>query len=277
MSETIHLALIGNNITKSLSPRIHQCFAAQTSQTIQYDLLNCHDDAFMQTLGQFRQAKGRGVNITAPFKLEALEAAGNASERALLAGAANTLRFEKDGGVFADNTDGIGLTTDILDNLKWTIRDKRLLILGAGGAVRGILGSLLAEQPQQITLINRTPEKAAELAAAVSHLGKVTHALPADLRQQTFDLIINGTAASWQAQLPDVPASVIANHSFCYDLVYGSRPTVFVEWARSNGCHQAVDGLGMLVEQAAESFACWLGVKPETAAVIRRLRDEIKT
>ncbi|MDP6198060.1 MAG: shikimate dehydrogenase [Porticoccaceae bacterium] len=269
-------AVFGNPIKHSKSPEIHRAFAVQTLQSMEYNrqLVELHD--FADAADRFFQAGGRGLNITVPFKQDAYSYGSRTTPRARRAGAVNTLAMQSDGTVLGDNTDGVGLVTDIKDNLGWPIRAKRILILGAGGAVRGVLEPLLAEQPQHIVIANRTVDKALQLSKGFAELGYILGCGLDMLEGQEFDLIINGTSASLQGDLPPLPDNVIApsaDHSktACYDMMYGAEPTAFMSWARQRGA-LAADGLGMLVEQAAESFNLWRGIRPDTQHVIDALR-----
>ena len=224
----------------------------------------------------FFQAGGKGLNITVPFKQDAYSYGSRLSARARRAGAVNTLAVQKDGTILGDTTDGVGLITDITKNLNWKIRAKRVLILGAGGAVRGVLEPLLAEQPQHVVIANRSVDKALQLAKGFAELGYLLGCGLDMLDGQEFDLIINGTSASLQGGMPPLPDSLLApgaeaGTAACYDMMYGAAPTPFMSWARQRGA-RASDGLGMLVEQAAESFNLWRGIRPETHQVLDALR-----
>jgi shikimate dehydrogenase len=269
-------AVFGNPIKHSKSPEIHRAFAVQTLQAMEYNRQLVELNDFADAADRFFQAGGRGLNITVPFKQDAYSYGSRTTPRARRAGAVNTLAMQSDGTVLGDNTDGVGLVTDIKDNLGWPIRAKRILILGAGGAVRGVLEPLLAEQPQHIVIANRTVDKALQLSKGFAELGYILGCGLDMLEGQEFDLIINGTSASLQGDLPPLPDNVIApsaDHSktACYDMMYGAEPTAFMSWARQRGA-LAADGLGMLVEQAAESFNLWRGIRPDTQHVIDALR-----
>ena len=269
-------AVFGNPIKHSKSPEIHRAFAVQTLQAMEYNRQLVELNDFADAADRFFQAGGRGLNITVPFKQDAYSYGSRTTPRARRAGAVNTLAMQSDGTVLGDNTDGVGLVTDIKDNLGWPIRAKRILILGAGGAARGVLEPLLAEQPQHIVIANRTVDKALQLSKGFAELGYILGCGLDMLEGQEFDLIINGTSASLQGDLPPLPDNVIApsaDHSktACYDMMYGAEPTAFMSWARQRGA-LAADGLGMLVEQAAESFNLWRGIRPDTQHVIDALR-----
>jgi shikimate dehydrogenase len=265
-------AVIGNPIGHSKSPRIHTLFAAQTGQTLEYRAIPAEAGGFAGAVDAFRAAGGRGLNVTVPFKQDAWVYADVLSARAERAGAVNTLAFRGDGSALGENTDGIGLVRDLQGNHRLALGGKRILVLGAGGAARGILQPLLAESPARLVIANRTPDKAAQLALLFVDLGRVAASGFAELRGQRFDLLINATAAGLDGRTPPVPDDVLAPDGWCYDLMYGDEPTAFVRWARARGAAQALDGLGMLVEQAAESFWLWRGIRPDTRAVLAVLR-----
>lgn len=270
-------AVMGNPIAQSKSPTIHTQFAQQTGQAMQYEaqLVGTQAGEFAQAVQAFQAAGGKGLNITIPFKHDAWQLADKRSERAEQAGAVNTLWFDQPGQRFGDNTDGIGLVRDLINNHGYQITGKRLLLLGAGGAVHGVLADLLAAQPIQCIIANRTVSKAETLATSLSHLGKVTACAYTALANQTFDLIINGTSASLHGQLPPLPAGLITPTTWCYDMMYARAPTPFMQWAQSQEAIKVVDGLGMLVEQAAEAFYLWRGVKPQTTEVIQQVRQQL--
>ena len=278
---TDQYAVFGNPIEHSKSPEIHRQFAEQTQQTLAYSKQLVPEDGFDQAADTFFANSGKGLNVTLPFKQEAFGYADAITDRARRAGAVNTLALQNDSKVLGDTTDGVGLVTDIKDNLGWQIRHKRILILGAGGAVRGVLEPLLAEQPQHIVIANRSVDKALQLSQQFAELGYLLGCGYDMLGEQSYDLIINGTSAGLQGQLPPLPETLIAREAevvktACYDMMYGAKPTLFVQWAQQQGA-LASDGLGMLVEQAAESFALWRGVRPQTAATIRSLRAQLNT
>lgn len=271
MNAADHYAVMGNPIAHSKSPFIHQRFAEQTGQSIHYEAILVDSEGFTDAVKAFADSGGKGLNITVPFKQEAWQLADRRSARAEHAGAVNTLVIEADGSFFADNTDGIGLVRDLNQNLGVSLTQKRILLLGAGGAARGVLAPLLEQQPQQLIIANRTIERAQQLAEKFSDFGHV-QGCGFNALSGHFDIIINATAAGLQGEVPPLPNGLIGSHSCCYDMVYGTEPTAFVCYAREKGAGQAVDGLGMLVEQAAESFRIWRGVTPQTATVINELR-----
>jgi shikimate dehydrogenase len=263
--------VFGNPIGHSKSPLIHRLFAEQTGETLEYTAALAPLDDFTAFAKAFFQ-HGRGANVTVPFKEEAYRLADSLTERGRRAGAVNTLIKQPDGSLLGDNTDGAGLVRDLKVNHGVTLSGKRILLLGAGGAVRGALEPLLAEQPEVIVIANRTVEKAELLAKEFSELGPV---FPAgfDWLEEPVDIIINATSASLSGDLPPiVPSLIQPGKTFCYDMMYGNEPTAFCRWAAEHGAGQAVDGLGMLVEQAAEAFFEWRGVRPESAPVLAELR-----
>ncbi|HPF57446.1 MAG TPA: shikimate dehydrogenase [Candidatus Competibacteraceae bacterium] len=265
-------AVMGHPIAHSQSPRIHTLFAAQTGQNLEYRAILVEPGGFAAAARAFHAAGGKGLNVTVPFKQDAWVFADILSARAERAGAVNTLIFGP-GGVRGDNTDGPGLARDLTVNHRYPLAGKRILLLGAGGAARGVLQSLLAEQPGQLVIANRTAEKALGLALRFSGLGRVSACGFSELAGRRFDLIINATAAGLDDAVPPLPDDVLAAEGWCYDLMYGREPTAFVRWGRAHGAVQSLDGLGMLVEQAAESFHLWRGVWPETGPVIAALRE----
>ena len=275
MSSTHHVdryAVVGNPVAHSLSPRIHSSFAQQTGQALSYQAIELPLDSFTSGIRDLQQQGFSGVNVTVPFKREAWELCNHKSRPAQDAGAVNTLTFLPDGNINGDNTDGVGLVRDLVDNLKVTIKDRSVLVLGAGGAVRGVLGPVLAQSPAGLTIANRTLQKAIELAQDFGEHGNLEAVAYDALGSEKFDLIINGTAAGLSNEVPPLPDSVIGANSICYDMMYNlSNATAFVDWAHSHGVTKAFDGIGMLVEQAAEAFTLWRNVRPGTAEVIRSL------
>lgn len=268
-------AVMGNPVAHSKSPTIHAAFARQCGQNITYTAIQVDVGGFAQALGNFQAAGGRGLNITVPFKHEAWALCDERSARAERAKAVNTILFKPDGKRYGDNTDGAGLVRDILVNHGGRIAGRRVLLLGAGGAAHGVLGPLLDERPALLVIANRTADKARELAAEFAAFGAPEGGGYPALEGRQFDLIINGTAASLHGELPPLPDGVLAADGWCYDMMYGAAPTAFVRWAREQGAARALDGLGMLVEQAAESFYLWRGVRPQTAPVIAELRARL--
>jgi shikimate dehydrogenase len=265
-------AVMGNPIAHSLSPRIHHLFAQQTDQCIAYEALLVETDGFAQAVAAFQKAGGKGLNVTVPFKQEAYSIANVLSPRAQRAGAVNTLSIGDDGKLSGDNTDGAGLVRDLTQNRELTLTGKQILLVGAGGAARGVLAPLLAQSPSRLFIGNRTAERAEQLAAAFKDLGDVEGCGFDALSGLSFDIVINATAAGLQGRVPELPNGVIGSQSCCYDMMYGSEPTAFVRHALQRGAKSSFDGLGMLVEQAAESFLIWRGVLPDTRPVIEALR-----
>lgn len=268
-------AVLGNPVAHSKSPQIHTRFAELTGQTLTYGAILVESPDFETEVTRFLQGDGKGLNITVPFKERAWALAECRSERAERAGAANTLYRLEDGRLAADNTDGVGLVRDLSANHNVQLKGARVLILGAGGAVRGVMHPLLEAGVESILVANRTVSRAEELASLFADEGKVEACGFADIPAAPFDLVINGTSASLQGELPPVPAAVVAAHTTCYDMMYGAEPTPFCQWATELRAGQVIDGLGMLVEQAAEAFSVWRGVKPETAEVIAKLRASL--
>lgn len=266
---TDRYAVFGNPIAHSKSPFIHRRFAAATGQDISYDALMAPKDDFPGAVAAFIAAGGKGANVTVPFKEEAYRLCQRRSERAELAGAVNTLVF-RDGEIFGDNTDGAGLVRDLEHNLGLSLTGKRLLLLGAGGAARGVLGPLLATRPAALVIANRTAAKATALAAHFAHLGPVTGGGYGDI-QGAFDVVINATSASLGGDLPPLPVGVFAPGAAAYDMMYGKGDTPFLAFARQQGATPLADGLGMLLEQAAESFFLWRGLRPETGPLRREM------
>lgn len=273
MTQCDRYAVIGNPIAHSKSPEIHACFAAQTQQNLTYERLLAPLNGFHATVRRFMQEGGRGANVTVPFKLEAHALATVLSERAEMAGAVNTLKFDGD-VIFGDNTDGIGLVTDIVRNAGVSVQGKRVLLLGAGGAARGVILPLLSEHPLSLTIANRTHSKAVELAQQFLKRHENTFAVDLAALSEPFDIIINATSASLAADVPPIPPTVFADDTLAYDMMYGKEPTVFMRFAMQHG-GKARDGLGMLVEQAAESFFLWREVRPETADVLAQMRSAL--
>lgn len=269
--------VMGNPIAHSRSPWIHARFAQLTGQALRYERRLVPLDGFAQALRDFAAEGGRGCNITVPFKLEAAQLATTCSERVQLASAANTLVFEG-GGIHADNTDGLGLVADITQGADVPIAGRDLLLVGAGGAAAGVLGPLLRQKPRRIAVVNRTPARAQALVDSHRALATLqeTELLALDMQAPgaDFDVIINATASSLAGAAAPVPASVLRRGSLAYDMMYGPAAQPFLDWATAHGA-TARDGLGMLVEQAAEAFQLWRGVRPPSAPVLQELRAAI--
>lgn len=266
-------AVMGNPIAHTKSPLIHRLFAQQTGERLQYDALLVSRDGFSQAVAAFLMKGGIGLNVTVPFKQEAWEIADELSDRARRAGAVNTLLVSQQGALFGDNTDGVGLVRDLTQNLGLQLRGKSILLLGAGGAARGVLAPLLEQQPAAIHIANRTVERAAELARSFADLGQVSVSSFDNVPLQHYDLVLNATAAGLSDKTPELPEGTIQPDTWCYDMMYGSQPTAFMRYAQHCGSRYTFDGLGMLVEQAAEAFRLWRGVMPDTSAVIAALRN----
>lgn len=271
---TDHYAVIGNPISHTKSPLIHGLFAQEARQDMQYTAIEGPvepDTAFADVVRTFAAGGGKGMNVTAPFKLKAFAMADERSERAALAGAVNAMKFEG-GRILADNFDGIGLVRDIEINLGLPMSGKRVLMLGAGGAARGALLPFLEAKPAELVIANRDVAKAQALAAQVAGRGAVVACGYAELEGMgRFDLVVNATSASLTGDLPPVPPSIFRPDGMAYELAYGKRLTPFLRLARNAGVRNLADGVGMLVEQAAEAFAWWRGVRPDTRPVIDRL------
>lgn len=265
-------AVIGHPVAHSRSPEIHAVFARLTGQSILYTRIDAAPHGFTAALREFLDSGGQGVNVTLPFKEEAFGVCHAHTPRARKTHAINTLSVHADGTLTGDNTDGAGLVNDLKHNHQAVLQSARILLLGAGGAARGVLPALLAEKPALVHVANRTAERAHKLAAHHA-AGHVTGSGFESLRRQTFDVVINATAASLAGELPPLPHDCLNPGAVCYDLAYSERPTVFMHWAMQEGAAVVLDGWGMLVEQAAESFYVWRGVRPPTATLLAiRLR-----
>ena len=275
MTSVDRYAVFGNPIKQSRSPAIHAAFAEQCGQAMQYRAVRVAPDGFAHAATTFFAGGGKGLNVTVPFKEDAFRFASRLSDRAKRAGAVNTLTLAADGGIEGDNTDGVGLVRDMVANLGWMVQGLRILIIGAGGAVRGVLEPLLRERPSEILIVNRTASRAEQLAAEFSDLGGVSGGSYATIGERQFDLVINASSAGLAGEMPDVPSSLLTERSCCYDMIYGSQPTPFMRWAASHAAWSVADGLGMLVEQAAQSFYIWRGLRPETQSVISRIRQSM--
>lgn len=268
-------AVFGHPIKHSRSPQIHTAFAEQCKQRLSYRAQLVELGGFAAAATAFFAGGGKGLNITVPFKLDAYAFATELSGRARRAGAVNTLAAQSDGTIYGDNTDGVGLVRDIEQNLAWEITGKRVLILGSGGAVRGILEPLLKRHPSLVIIANRTVDKAQQLAREFADLGEVSGCSYEALIGSRYDLVINGTSAGLHGDMPPLPDDILSEGCCCYDLTYGAQPTPFMRWAAGEAAWAVADGLGMLVEQAAESFCIWRGVRPATRPVISMLRASL--
>ena len=269
-------AVVGHPISHSKSPRIHSLFARNTGEPVEYTAIQAPLEGFESTVREFFERGGQGLNVTVPFKEQAWKLAEQRTARAQKAGAANTLYQDQDGALVADNTDGAGLVRDLRDNHRVTLAGARVLILGAGGAVRGVVGPILAQRPAAVTIANRTVARAETLVQLFSEDAGDTRLDACGFEQPDapYDVIINGTSASLQGDLPPVSEKVIGVDTVVYDMMYSLQTTTFNQWALDHGARHVFDGLGMLVEQAAESFRVWRGVMPETAPVIEQLRTD---
>jgi len=265
-------AVIGNPIEHSKSPLIHRLFAERTGEVLSYERILGNPEDFEGDVRRFLARGGKGLNVTLPFKEQAWELADELSDRAATAQAVNTLILLPDGRLRGDNTDGIGLVRDLTDNHGLGLDGKEILLLGAGGAARGVVRPLLEAGPAHLVIANRTATRAQELAARLRDLGEITGCGLQQLQGMHFDLIINATAAGLAGQVPDIPDGLLTPGGWTYDMLYASEATAFVRWGRGQGAATALDGLGMLVEQAAESFFLWRGIRPDTRAVIGALR-----
>lgn len=266
-------AVFGNPIKQSKSPFIHTLFANQTAQKLVYSAIEPSIDDFKATLNNFFAGDGKGCNVTAPFKEQAFQYAQQLTERATLAGAVNTLKRTDDGLIIGDNTDGAGLVLDLKNN-HINLQGARILLIGAGGAARGVCGPLLAESPKQIVIANRTFTKAQTLANIFNGLGNIK-ACEFDQLEGNFDLIINSTSASLHGEVPAVSPTLIRPETAIYDMMYSAEMTPFNHWAKDLGARLVIDGLGMLVGQAAESFAMWRAIKPGAKQVLIELRHNL--
>jgi shikimate dehydrogenase len=267
---TDRYALIGNPVSHSKSPLIHAEFARLTGQDLTYEAIEGPAGGFAATVDAFRAAGGRGINVTLPFKLDAFDYATERNARARLAGAVNCMKFE-DGRAIAENYDGVGLVNDIQVNLGRAMAGRRVLLLGAGGAARGALLPFLEQKPALLVVMNRTVTKATALGQQFGGYGKLATGGYADFPGEAFDIVVNATSASLRGELPPVPASAFSADCLAYDLVYGKGETPFLNVARQAGAGKLADGIGMLVEQAAEAFVWWRGVRPATRPLIERM------
>ena len=265
-------AVAGNPIEHSKSPVIHSLFAEQTGEKIRYGAILAPVDGFEKTVAQFFEDQGKGLNVTVPFKQEAWALADRLTGRAQRAGAVNTLWKDEQGVLWGDTTDGVGLICDIVKNHGHPVAGKRVLVLGAGGAVRGILEPLLEQSPSEVVIANRTVSRAEDLAKLFAKCGHLT-ASGFESTEGAFDLVINGTSTSLQGECPPLPDSSLTPETVVYDMMYGAGETVFNQWASQKGAGTTIDGLGMLVEQAAESFSIWRNVRPETRPVVAKIRE----
>ncbi len=263
--------VMGHPIDHSWSPFIHGLFAKQTGQNLSYRLFDVHPQKFRASALEFFTHGGRGLNITVPHKAAAAELVNRLTGRAEQAAAVNTIVLDERDELLGDNTDGAGLLTDLTVNLGIELASRSILILGAGGATRGVLAPLLEARPASLMVANRTPDRATQLAAEFAEIGPVAGCGFDALESEPFDLIINATSASLHGEVPLVPARIIAKHTVCYDMAYGKGETSFTRWAREHRARNSFKGWGMLVEQAAESFQLWRGVRPDTRPILEAL------
>ena len=277
MSETTapdRYAVIGYPVSHSWSPFIHGMFAKQTNQNLTYSRIEAAPEAFDREVAAFFQTGGKGLNVTVPHKQVAALVARYRTPRAEIAGAVNTLMMDG-GAIHGDNTDGAGLVTDLTRNLGLELEGIRILILGAGGAARGVLGPMLGAAPEYVEIANRNEGRALELAREFEMLGTLRGCGFADITEdRSFDLVINATSASLQDLIPPIPRAAIGPATLCYDMAYGKGDTVFTRWAKSIGAGRAECGWGMLVEQAAESFYLWRGIRPDTKPVLEAVKHQ---
>ncbi|MEX0729554.1 MAG: shikimate dehydrogenase [Aquisalimonadaceae bacterium] len=272
---TDRYAVFGNPVAHSQSPWIHTRFAELTGQDLRYDRMEAPVGGFDQALRAFVADGGRGLNVTVPFKQDAWHAVDQRSQRATRAGAVNTIVVTEGDKLFGDNTDGVGLLRDLRDNHGLAVTGSRVLLLGAGGAVRGVLEPLTKAAPAGLVIANRTVERAQALLPLCGDIPTAACGFAELARMEPFDLVINGTSAGLSGSMPDLPPALFTEGAAAYDMVYGATRTVFMGWSRNAGAETVLDGLGMLVEQAAESFLLWRGVRPETSGVITALREKL--
>lgn len=263
--------LVGHPVAHSWSPFIHGMFAKETSQNLVYRLFDVQPDSFRREALRMFASGVRGLNITLPHKQTAAELVNELTPRAERAQAVNTIAYFEDTSLLGDNTDGLGLLADLERNLALTLANKRVLIMGAGGAVRGVLGPLLERELGECVIANRTPERARQLATDFADMGEIKPCAFSDVAGPPYDLVINATAASLQGEVPTMPAGLVNEQTVCYDMAYGRGHTAFTLWAKSQHAGRTVKGWGMLVEQAAESFLLWRGIRPDTKPVLAAL------
>jgi len=266
-------AVVGYPVKHSRSPFIHGMFAKQTGQKLRYQLMEVAPENLATEVPRFFAEGGKGLNITVPHKEAIIPLLKYRTPRAEFAGAVNTVLQMQDGALMGDNTDGVGLLNDLRNNLQFDLKGKRILMLGAGGAARGVIAPLLQQHLEELVIANRNVERATQLVNEFNSLGTISAVSFADLKPQQFDLIINATSASLQGEMPQLPDSIVGAKTLCYDMAYGKDDTVFTLWGRQRGAAQSVQGWGMLVEQAAEAFFLWRGVRPDTVPVLLALQN----
>ena len=267
-----HFAVFGNPVKHSKSPQIHQLFAQQFDIPLRYEAIQVDSGCLEEAVREFAKLGGQGLNITVPYKEEAFQIAAHLTERARVCQSVNTLSFDEELQIYGDTTDGQGLINDLVINNDVELKDTSVLVMGAGGTVRAILQPLLQQKPEVLTIVNRTVSRAQSLAIQFSNEGVVSACSYDDLKRQRFDIIINATTLSLQGEVPPLPDGLLKADACCYDLMYADTDTTFMQWAKKQGARIVLDGLGMLVEQAAESFSIWHGVKPDTQPVLDTLR-----
>ena len=272
MSDTDRYAVIGHPIAHSKSPIIHQLFAKQTGEQISYEALDVLPEQLQVSIISFTQKGGKGLNVTLPHKRKAAGIVDTLTDRARIAGAVNTITQQQSGELEGDNTDGVGLVADLTNNLGIILQGARIAILGAGGATHGIVPQVLEAHPEELVIANRSEEKAKALADCFLPLGKITSSSFRGLKNKSINLVIKATSARFDGVVPPFPESNLGPDTICYDLSYSIKDTPFVAWSRNHGSREAHQGWGMLVEQAAESFCIWRGIRPDTDSVLRRLR-----
>jgi shikimate dehydrogenase len=272
-SSISNYAVFGNPIKHSKSPQIHSLFAEQKGITLNYQAIEVPIESFSEYVNSFASQNGKGLNITVPFKEDACSLCDSLTQRAQVSGSVNTIWFDEQKKIYGDTTDGKGLINDLTINHGFDLKNKSILVLGAGGAVKAILEPLCEQRPERIIIANRTVSRAEQLAKTFSNQGDIQVYSYDELPEQPFDLIINGTSLSLNGKLPMIPKSTVSNNTCCYDLMYSDTETIFMKWASAQGALKVMDGLGMLVEQAAESFNIWHGVMPDTKPVIDLLRS----
>jgi shikimate dehydrogenase len=268
-------AVIGYPVKHSFSPFVHGMFAKQTKQSLTYRMIEIAPQDLQDDVIKFFVDHGKGLNVTIPHKQAVIDLCKYRTPRAEIAGAINTIAVQEGGDLLGDNTDGAGLVADLTKNLQFKLQDMRILMLGAGGAARGVLGPLLEQAPKLMHIVNRDSAKAEALAKEFARLGELSAGGFDVGGVEPFDLVINATAASLQGTVPPIPPSTISPNTLCYDMAYGKEDTSFVRWAKEHGAARAELGWGMLVEQAAESFFLWRGVRPDTTPVLTAVRSPI--
>jgi len=264
-------AVMGFPVKHSRSPFIHGMFAKQCDQNLTYQMMEVAPQNLDAEVKRFFDSGGKGLNITVPHKQAVRQSTQFQTPRAELAGAVNTIVLMQDGALLGDNTDGVGLLNDLTNNLHVSLRDARILVLGAGGAARGVLAPLLQQAPNELVIANRNIQRADQLVEEFMTLGSLSSVAFEEIDGTPFDVIINATSASLQGEMPNLPGGIIGENTLCYDMAYSKDDTVFTRWAKQHGAEQAVLGWGMLVEQAAESFFLWRGVRPATQPVLEAL------